>query len=216
MIRGLDKLKKRPKEELRTLAKKAGIKISVGWNRTVLATKILEQKKISELDEPEPSTQPEPEPGQSKRKLEFETLASEAPEIASDLPQDEEQGAGGVRIGAGRPFGMTDEKVRVQRILKNKVPDPMVQFVVESIFGLVGEPRKVVEPTPEQIAVPATNLIAYYFPNLNISPVLSIWFDLVNGSKSLVVSNLKKRKAEAEEAEAKEEPEPTESNDNAK
>ena len=199
-IKDLDNLRKNPKPVLVKMAKGLGIKVSVGWNRTQLATKILEKRKLKELEEPEPKS--EPEPGQSERRPEFETLASEAPEIAPDLLQDEEQGAGGVRIGAGRPSGLTDEKVRVRRILQNKVPDPMVQFVVECIFGLAGEPKKAVEPTPETIAVPATNLINYYFPSLNISPVLSVWFDFLMGSKNLVVSNLTKRKAEAEKAQA--------------
>jgi len=215
MIRGLDKLRKRPKDELRTLAKNAGIKISVGWNRTVLATRILEKRKLSELDVPEPSEQPEPEsePGQSKRKLDFETLASEAPEIAPDLPQGEKVGAGGRREGAGRPLGFSEEEIRVQKILQNKIPDPMVQFVVESVFGLVREPVEVVEPTPKMIAVPATNLLAYYFPNLNVSPVLRVWFELFLGTKNLAVRNLEKRKAEAKakaEPEPEPEPEPTE------
>jgi len=215
MIRGLDKLRKRPKDELRTLAKNAGIKISVGWNRTVLATRILEKRKLSELDVPEPSEQPEPESelGQSKRKLDFETLASEAPEIAPDLPQGEKVGAGGRREGAGRPLGFSEEEIRVQKILQNKIPDPMVQFVVESVFGLVREPVEVVEPTPKMIAVPATNLLAYYFPNLNVSPVLRVWFELFLGTKNLAVRNLEKRKAEAKakaEPEPEPEPEPTE------
>jgi len=203
-IKDLDKLRKNPKPVLVKMAKGLGIKVSVGWNRTQLATTIIETRKLKELEEPEPQEKPESpsEPGDSGRRPDFETLASEAPEIAPDLLQDEEPGAGGVRIGAGRPSGLTDEKVRVRRILQNKVPDPMVQFVVECIFGLAGEPKKAVEPTPETIAVPATNLINYYFPSLNISPVLSVWFDFLMGSKNLVVSNLTKRKAEAEKAQA--------------
>lgn len=206
-IKDLDRLKKNPKPVLKKMAEGLGIKVSVGWNRTQLATKILEKRKLKELEEPESQEQPESlsEPGDSKRRPEFESLASKSPAIAPGLPQDEEQGAGGVRLGAGRTFGLTDEKVRVQRVLNNKVPDPMIQFVVECIFGLAGEPKKPVEPTPEAIALPATNLMNYYFPNLNISPVLSQWFDLVMGAKNLAVSNFKKRKAQAEQAQAPEE-----------
>lgn len=212
-MRGLDKLRKKPKPQLLRIAKKLDIKIAHTWTRTILATKILEKQKLDELNVPEPSTPPEsePEPGQSKRKPEFESLASEAPEIVPDSPQDEKEGPGGVRPGAGRTPGLTDEKARVQRILKNEVPDPVIQFAVESIFGLAGEKKKVVEPTPEQIAVPVTNLINYYFPNLRMSPVLQVWFDLLIGSKNLVVSQMDKRKAEPEQPES----ESPESNDNA-
>ena len=215
-MRGLDKLTKMSKPSLRTLAKNAGIKVSVGWTKTVIATKILEKQKLSELEEPEPSTQPEPElepePGQSKRKPEFESLASEPPEIAPDSPQDKKDGRGGAREGAGRTSDQAKEKARIDRLLNNEVPDPLVQFVVESVFGLAGEKKKVVEPTPEQIAVPATNLLSYYFPNLRMNPVLQVWFDLLIGSKNLVVSQMEKRKAEPEQPES----ESPESNDNAK
>lgn len=209
-IKDLDKLRRKPKPLLRTMAKALDIKVSVGWNRTKLATKILEKRKLKELEEPEPKEQPEsvPESEDSKRKPDFESLASERPDIAPGPPQDDKQGPGGVRIGAGRTPGLTDEKVRIQAVLDNKVPDPMIQFLVECVFGLAGEPKKAVEPTPEMIALPITNLTNYYFPNLNISPVLSQWFDLFIGGKNLVVSNFKKRKAQAvraqEQAQAQE------------
>jgi len=214
-MRGLDKLTKMSKPSLRTLAKNAGIKVSVGWTKTVIATKILEKQKLDELNVPEPSTPPEsePEPGQSKRKPEFESLASEPPEIAPDSPQDKKDGRGGAREGAGRTSNEAKEKARIDRLLNNEVPDPLVQFVVESVFGLAGEKKKKsVEPTPEMIAVPATNLISYYFPNLRVTPVLQVWIKLFIGSKNLVVSQMEKRKAEPEQPES----ESPESNDNAK
>ncbi|KKK77244.1 hypothetical protein LCGC14_2855570, partial [marine sediment metagenome] len=107
----------------------------------------------------------------------------------------------GEREGAGRPPGLTDEKARVQRILKNQVPDPVVEFAVECAFNLSGEPKKKsAEPTTEMIAVPVTNLINYYFPNLNLSPLLQVWFDLGIGVKNLVVSRVQAMKVKAAEA----------------
>ncbi|MBA7496751.1 hypothetical protein ES702_07360 [subsurface metagenome] len=194
-MKGLEKLKKRSLPDLRKIAKKSGIKVAMNWGRTKLATKILEKQKLDELKDEQ--VQPEPESDEIKRKPDFETLATESPEIAPDSPQVEEQGPGGVREGAGRPPGITDEKARVQRILKNQVPDPAVQFVVECIFGLSGEPKKAVEPTTDMIAVPATNLISYYFPNLNLSPLLQVWFDLGIGVKNLVVSRVQAMKVKA-------------------
>jgi len=212
-MKGLDKLRKMKRPVLVTMAKGLGIKVSVRWNRTELAKRILRKQKLNELDEPEPQSQSEPEPDDSGRKPEFESLASEAPEIAPDSSQDEKDGRGGYREGAGRTPGLTDEKARVQRILKNEVPDPVVQYVVECFFSLAGEPKKkAVEPTPEMIAVPATNLISYYFPNLRMSPVLEMWIGLAIGVDAVVRSRIavirEKKKAEPE-------PEPTESNDNA-
>ena len=197
MMRGLEKLKKMPRPMLVIMAKNFKIKVvPVSWSRTKLAEKILEKQKLNELEGPAPQSTPETEG--SKRRPEFEDLITESAESEPELPQDEKDGRGGAREGAGRTQGLTEEKARVQRILINKVPDPVVQLVIETIFGLAGEPRKKkVEPTPDMIAIPATNLISYYFPNVHVTPVLQVWFDFVIGVKNLVISNLEKRKAES-------------------
>lgn len=215
-MKGLEKLKKKSVPVLRQIAKRSGIKVAGSWNRTTLAKKILEKQKLSELDET--PVQPSPDPDKPQRKPDFETLATEGPEIAPDTPQLDEQGPGGVRPGAGRPPGLSDEKARVQRILKNQVPEPAVQFVVECIFNLSGEPKKPVEPTTDMIAVPVTNLIAYYFPNVNLSPLLHVWFDLGIGVKNLVFSRLQAMKIRAAEAqtESPESPESAEPGDEQK
>lgn len=193
-MKGLEQLRRNSKPVLVKMAKRLDIKVSVGWNKATLAKKILEKQKLSELEDS--PVQPEPESDKPQRKPDFEDLATEAPEIAPDSPQLDEQGPGGYREGAGRTPGLTDEKARVQRILKNQVPDPTVQFVVECIFGLAGEPKKEpIEPTTDMITVPATNLIAYYFPNLNVSPLLSVWFEFGIGVKNLVVSRVQAMKA---------------------
>lgn len=207
-MKGLEQLLKNGKPVLVKMAKKLHIKVSVGWNKTTLAEKILEKQKLSELEDS--PVQPEPESDKPERKPDFETLATEAPEMTPDTSQVDEQGPGGVREGAGRTAGLTDEKARVQRILKNQVPDPAVQFVIECVFNLSGEPKKAVElPTPEMIAVPVTNLMAYYFPNLNLSPLLQVWFDLGIGIKNLVVSRVQAMKVKVAEA-PPESPESTE------
>jgi len=198
-MKGLEQLRRNSKPVLVRMAKKLHIKVSGSWTKTTLARKILEKQKLSELDEA--PVQPEPETGKPQHKPDFETLATEAPEIAPDSSQLDDEGPGGVREGAGRTPGLTDEKVRVQRILKNQVPDPAVQFVIECVFNLSGEPKKkAVEPTPDMIAVPVTNLMAYYFPNLNLSPLLHVWFDLGIGIKNLIVSRVQAMKVKAAEA----------------
>jgi len=198
-MKGLEQLKKNSRVVLLKMANGLHIKVPKGrsWTKEILARKILEKQKLNELDET--PVQPGPDPDKSQRKPDFETLATEGPKIAPDTPHLDEQGPGGYREGAGRTPGLTDEKARVQRILKNQVPDPAVQFVIECVFNVSGEPKKAVEPTPEMIAVPVTNLMAYYFPNLNISPLLHVWFDLGIGVKNLVVSRVQAMKIKAAE-----------------
>ena len=214
-MKGLEQLRKNSKPVLVKMAKKLRIRVAVGWNKTTLARKILEKQKLDELVEPMKDINqipPEPESEKSQRKLDFETLATEASIQAPDSPQQDEGGPGGVREGAGRTPGLTDEKARVQRILKNQVPDPVVQFAVDCVFNLSGEPKKkkAVEPTTEMIALPVTNLMHYYFPNLNLSPLLQEWFDLGIGIKNLVVSRVQamKEKPAAEQTESPESAEP--------
>lgn len=198
-MKGLEQLRRNSKPVLVRMAKKLHIKVSVGWNKTTLARKILEKQKLDELaDVP---VQPEPKSDKPQRKPDFETLATEGPAISPDSPQLDTEGPGGVREGAGRTPGLTDEKARVQRILKNQVPDPVVEFAVDCVFNLSGEPKKkIVEPTTEMIALPVTNLMHYYFPNLNLSPLLQVWFDLGIGIKNLVVSRVQAMQVKAAEA----------------
>ena len=216
-MKGLEQLRRNSKPVLVRMAKKLKITVRVGWNKTTLARKILEKQKLSELDDT--PVQPEPEPDKPKRKPDFEDLATEGPEIAPESPQLDKEGPGGVREGAGRTSGLTDEKARVQRILKNQVPDPVVQFAVDCVFNLAGEPKKkAVEPTTEMIALPITNLMSYYFPNLNLSPLLQVWFDLGIGVKNLVVSRVQANaaKAKTESPESPESPKSAESGDEQK
>lgn len=197
-MKGLVKLSKNSKAVLLEIAEKEGCKGLSHCNRVELARKILQKRKLKELDDE--TVQPEPESVESKIKPDFERLATEGPDIAPESPQVDDGGPGGYREGAGRTPGLTDEKARVQRILKNQVPDPAIQFVVECIFNLSGEPKKAVEPSTDMIAVPATNLLSYYFPNLNLSPLLHVWIDLGIGVKNLVVSRVQAMKVKPAEA----------------
>ncbi len=217
-MKGLNELKKKPRPILVKMAKGLGIKVSVRWNRPTLAQKILEKQKLNELNDEQPvqagpSPEPEPEP-ESKRKPDFESLASEAPEIEPESPQVEEPGRGGYREGAGRTPGLTDEKARIQRVLANEVPDPTIKFAFECLFdgwestvGVKGIALSKDEVT--LIAVPTTNLKEYYFPGRSISPALELWIGLAIGIKAIVHSRIVLIR-ETRAAELKAEPEPVE------
>jgi len=201
-MRGLEKLRKKPKAELIRTAKRLDIKPADSWNRTKLAKRILEKQKIAELEEP---VQPESKAEDSRRKPDFEVLATEGPEIVPDSPQLDEDGRGGYREGAGRTPGMSEEKARVRKILKNQVPDPTIKFAFECLFDSWGTAVKVKglalsADEIKAIAVPTTNLKEYYFPNLNLSPVLEMWIGLAVGVKTVVQSRIvlirESRKAE--------------------
>jgi len=192
-MKGLEKLRKKPKAELIRIAKKLDIKVADSWNRTKLAKRILEKQKLAELEEP--AVQPGPEAGDSRRKPDFEVLATEGPEIAPDSPQLDKEGPGGVRPGSGRPPGMSEERARVQRLLKNKVPEPIIKFAFECLFDSWETAVKVKglalsDDEIKAIAVPTTNLKEYYLPNLDFSPVLEMWIGLAIGVKAVIQSRI--------------------------
>jgi len=192
-MKGLDKLKRNRRTVLVKMAENLGVKVYTGLNKTGIAKRILEKQKLNELEEPESpesdvkESKPKPE---SKRKPEFESLATEGPEIAPELPQDEWDGRGGAREGAGRPPG-SPEELRVQRIRRNKVPDPVIKFAFECLFEGWESAVKVKglalsKDEADTITVPVTNLKEYYFPGLDLSPVLEMWIGLAIGVKAVV------------------------------
>lgn len=209
----LIQLKKMKKADLVTLAKKLRVKGIVHSNKLDLAKKIILKRREDELNqEPEPVVVSEPEPG-PQLKPEFEELAAELPSdepgSEPEQPYEPADGRGGYREGAGRTPGLTDEKARAQRVLKNEVPDPAIEFLVETVFLMFGhgKPKKI-PPTPKAIALPVTNLLAYYFPNVRVSPVIKVWTDLGIHIDALVVSRIQSTEPEPKtETETKQQPE---------
>jgi len=194
-MKGLEQLRKNSRPILIAMAKKLRIRVpkSRSWNKTMLARKILEKQKLSELDDS--PVQPGPDPGKSKRKPDFETLATEGPIIAPDTPQLDEQGPGGYREGSGKTPGLTDEKARIERIVKNEVPDPTIKFAFECLFDGWEKAVKVKglalsKDESKAIAVPVTNLKEYYFPGYDLSPAIRMWIGLAIGIKAVVQSRI--------------------------
>lgn len=209
-MKGLDNLKKRPRSVLVRMAEKLGIKVSDNWTRTTLAKKIIEKEKLKELDDhadPKNSGVVVPQ-----RNPEFEkALAVDGPaeaiEDEPESPQDEKDSRGGYREGAGRTPGLTDEKARVERIMKNQVPDPVYMFFLKKFFSgwqrLAKDVPGIVLSDDEAklVGVPTTNLMSYYFPNLKITPVLESWFGLYMSLELVIGSRLDLIKASRAKAE---------------
>ena len=198
-MKGLDTLKKKPRPVLVTMAKKLDINVGVKWTRPTLAKKIIEKEKLKELDD-------HADPNKSRvivaqRNPEFEAALagdrlSEAIEDELESPQDEKGGPGGAREGGGRTPGLTDEKARIERVLKNQVPDPVYMFFLKKFFSgwqrLAKDVPGIVLSDDEAklVGVPTTNLMSYYFPNLKITPVLESWFGLYMGLELVIGSRL--------------------------
>jgi len=97
--------------------------------------------------------------------------------------------------GAGRTAGLTDEKARIERIVKNEVPDPTIKFAFECLFEGWENAVKVKglalsKDETNAIAVPVTNLKEYYLPGLDLSPSIRMWIGLAIGVKAVVQSRI--------------------------
>lgn len=198
-MKGLDKLKKKPRPVLVTMAKGLDINVSNNWTRTTLAKKIIEKEKLKELDEYTDPNKSRGEVPQRNPELEAALSGDGPPEPIEDQPelsQDEKDSRGGAREGAGRKLGQTDEKARVERLLKNQVPDPVYMFFLKKFFWSWQRLAKDVpgivlsDDEAKLVGIPTTNLMTYYFPNLKITPVLESWFGLYMSLELLIGSRL--------------------------
>ena len=196
----LEKLRRKPIGKLRTMAEHEGLKVAIRWNRRTMARKILEKRKIKELDK---ELEKPVEPQGPQRKPEFEALAGEGPpsdvvESEPGPPEAEEMLDEGPEPGPqhGRTMGMTDEKARVGRLMKNQVPDPVYLFALDKLFSgwqLFAKDVPGIKLTKDEakvIGIPATNLMSYYFPNFKPTPVLEMWVGLYMGLELVIGSRL--------------------------
>jgi len=207
-------LMKLPPRELRKLAEGIGVKVAKrDRTRKQLVAKILKHeatqtaknildKKTTPIEADESQNLPE-QPG-------FVELCSDQVEPQNQGVTDSEpiDGRGGVRPGAGRPSGMTDEKARVRRILDNQVPDPNIVFVVKAVFGLWSKKSGIKEialtqDEAEVLAVPTSNLMDYYVPSFELSPALQIWFGLAVACQTVIGPRIEIIKSRREDEQRK-------------
>lgn len=197
-MKGLEKLKKKSRPDLVTMAEGLDIKVSKYWNRTKLATVIIEKNKLKELEvdeyvDPQKSRGAAPE-----LNPEFEAALArddtESIEGPPESPQVDNLDPDCVKAPGGRTMGLTDEKARVERLLKNHVPDPVFVFALKKCFSgwqLIAKNVpgiKLSDDEAKLIGIPTTNLMSYYFPNFKPTPVLEMWVGLYMGLELVIGS----------------------------
>jgi len=201
-MKGLERLRKKPRPFLDVMAEKLNIKVSKYWNRTTLAKKIIEAEKLKELDDHQ---DPNKSRGDVVSELNPELEAALADDqLVEDAqegpgpPQDEKEADVGPKppLSTGRTVGMTDEKARVKRLIENKVPDPVYVFALGKCFSawqLFAKDVPGIKLTKDEaklIGIPATNLMSYYFPNFKPTPVLEMWVGLYLSLELVIGSRL--------------------------
>lgn len=166
----LEMLRKKKLDELRTIAEREGIEVAVRWNRKTLARKILEHRKLKELDDYlEPNNSPAEPSQEPKRSPEFEALAGGGPDPAPPPAENiKDEGRGGFREGAGRPKGMTDDEARIRRLLDLEVPDLLVMKIVHAVCFVYGVKSNspLEKDEVKSVALGATRELYFWFPKL--------------------------------------------------
>lgn len=141
---------------------------SLRWNKStlekkILDTEILEAGHAARKKALQPADKVEVNP-------EFEKLASDIPvenidqAVTSERPQEKR---GGLREGAGRPIGQTDERARIERLLALEKPDLAVRKFVQGL-NLVLEkftPLPFTSGQVESISLGLTLPLYFWFPS---------------------------------------------------
>jgi len=109
------------------------------------------------------------------------------------LTEPKKDGRGGVRPGAGRPQGVTDEFAAVNR-LPEKANLAIVP-VIEIPFDLWAQAMKLPElalgkDEAKNLALPITQLLEYYFPG-RIPEIAWIWLMLFASTSNILKPRLK-------------------------
>lgn len=156
---------------LRTMAKgfEPPIELKPTWTKKKIARLIIKRqgsnqvrKKQQPANQPPAEQQaPGPAPGPAAPNIGFEKAAT-----VTEPPIEKR---GGVREGAGRPMGMTDEKAKVKNL--PKYPSIPIKQGVQALFDLWASFAKIEqlalsEPEADLLSLPLTQLQEYYFPGI--------------------------------------------------
>ena len=172
--------------ELRKIAGRYSIEIKPTWTRDKIAKLIIErrykkpgqdlaQEKINIHDRKVQQTEGRLPAEQPPVNPDFEAAAQVA-----EQPEKQEK-RGGVREGAGKPLGMTDEKARVKNLPQQ--PSNPIKHGTMSLFLFWSKTAKIDELalSEEEVdlwSLPATQLQENYFPGL-IPEIAGVWVEFV-------------------------------------
>lgn len=95
---------------------------------------------------------------------------------------------GGVREGAGRPKGMTDEKAKVRNL--PQVPSTPIRQGLQSLFDVWASAAKIEElalsdDEAETLSLPITQLQEYYFPGI-LPEIAGTWIMLIFATSRII------------------------------
>jgi len=139
-------------------------------------------KQLAEMDVESIRSDPNIGPVEQPRNPEFEK--------AAQVTEPPIENRGGVREGAGRPLGMTEEKARIKNLPKQ--PSNSIKHGAVSLFLFWSKAAKIEDLalTDEEVnlwSLPATQLQENYFPGL-IPEIMSIWVEFIYATTRIMKS----------------------------
>lgn len=171
----MKKPKKQTVDDLRNeYAQLFGKDASIRWNKPTLRKKIRDKQILDEAYSAQAEREGAAQPESPVRKPDFEALAGDEGLKDEDVFEGngfedepmEVDGRGGKREGAGRKVGQTDERARIERLMKLQVPDLIVLKVTMGVCFFFGRLSK--HPFSRNhvvsIALGSTRELYYWFP----------------------------------------------------
>lgn len=185
--------------ELRREAGGHGIEIKPTWTRIKIANLIIERRfamaqhikdKVPAKKDSQPAGRPaERQPAESTAvNPEFEKAAQVVVE-----PTEKREKRGGVREGAGKPFGLTDEKAKVKNL--PQYPSNPIKQGSQALFDLWASAAKIEqlalsEDEADLLSLPITQLAEFYFPGI-IPEIAGTWVMLIFAFTRVVQPRMK-------------------------
>ena len=171
-------LRKKKIGELREIAGRfePPIKLKPSWTRDKIAKLIMERRfEIVPVAQQIKEKVPIPVPGLKEQQPvnpDFEAAVKSEPAKAK---------SGGVREGAGRPKGMTDEKAKVRHL--PQVSSTPIKQGCQSLFDFWASAAKIEqlalsEDEAEKLSLPITQLQEFYFPGI-LPEIAGTWIMLI-------------------------------------
>jgi len=176
-------LQKKKIEVLRSMAKGFEIELKPTWTKKKIAKLIIERSKTKNGDGvPGPDLRKE-QPAPERKEQGPGPPAAPAPafEQAATVAEPPKERRGGVRAGAGRPIGLTDEKAKVKNL--PQYPSAPIKQGLQALFDLWATAAKIEELALKETeadlwSLPITQLAEYYYPNM-IPEIAGTWIMMI-------------------------------------
>lgn len=170
--------------ELRKMAGRYSIEIKPNWTRDKIANLIIERRIVPVAQQIKDNAQARKDQQPAGQQPAGQAAVNPAFEQAAQVvepPAGKQEKRGGVREGAGRQLGLTDEKAKVKNL--PQYPSNPIKQGSQALFDLWASAAKIEElalseDEADLWSLPITQLAEYYFPGM-IPEIAGTWVMMI-------------------------------------